>query len=56
MNFLPQIDQKVHQVPQNLPQAFCFGDAMTVFSRKKLYISENLFKNNHFETKMVKIG
>ena len=25
-NFLPQVDQKVHQVLQILPHAFCFGD------------------------------
>ena len=27
-NFLPQVDQKVHQVLQNLPRAICFGDAI----------------------------
>ena len=27
-NFLPQVDQKVHQVLQNLPQAFCIGDVI----------------------------
>ena len=57
-NFLPQVDQKVHQVLQNLPQAFCIGDVIRYDSIKpkntikskickiiiKLYISENLFK------------
>ena len=57
-NFPPQVDQKVHQVLQNLPQAFCIGDVIRYDSIKpektikskickiiiKLYISENLSK------------
>ena len=38
-NFLPQVDQKVHQVLQNLPHAFCFGDARrhdSINRKKKL--------------------
>ena len=38
--FLPQIDKKVHQkVPQNLPQAFCFGDVRRhdIIKREKNY-------------------
>ena len=27
-NFLPQVDQKVHQVLQNFPQACCIGDVI----------------------------
>ena len=34
-NFLPQVDQKVHQVIQNLPQAFCIGDVIR-YAEKKL--------------------
>ena len=52
---IQEIDQKVHQVPQDLPQAFCFGDVRRhdgIKSEKsktgkiiiKLYISENLWK------------
>ena len=33
-NFLPQVDQKVHQVLQNLPQAFCIGDVIRYDSIK----------------------
>ena len=33
-NFLPQVDQKVHQVLQNLPRAFCIGDAIRYDSIK----------------------
>ena len=38
-NFLPQVDQKVHQVLQNLPQAFCIGDVIrydSIKPKKKL--------------------
>ena len=34
-NFLPQVDQKVHQVLQNLPQALCIGDVIR-YAEKKL--------------------
>ena len=50
-----EIDQNVHQVPQDLPQSFCFcdvrrhGGIKSVKSKTgkiiiKLYISENLLK------------
>ena len=50
-----EIDQNVHQVPQDLPQSFCFRDVRRHDSIKsvksktckiiiELYISENLLK------------
>ena len=62
-NFLPQVDQKVHQVPQNLPQAFCIGDVRRydiIKPEKKLYNLKHVklllnyiflktySRNNHF--------
>ena len=50
---IQEIDQNVHQVPQDLPQSFCFDDVRrhdgikSVKSKTKyikLYISENLLK------------
>ena len=69
-NFLPQVDQKVHQVLQNLPQAFCIGDVIRYDNIKPKKNPSNLklvklllnyiflktySRNNHFDTKMVKI-